>query len=105
MGFLRRLLGGDGAEPEREPSPPVDPMEADAAEAAYELELLRDDQARMSELVRRQQRYSEYSWKPPPEGGKRRADDEDEGEPEADRREDELADDPLAANEERHAGA
>jgi hypothetical protein len=83
MGFLRRLLGGDrpnGAEPP-EASPPVDDAEIDAAEKAYELELLRDDQDRMTELTRRQLRYADHAWTPPAQGGERRADTGEEGEP------------------------
>ena len=80
MGFLRRLLGGDGAKntQQPEPSPPLDDAELDAAEKAYELELLRDDQERMSELTRRQLRFADYAWTPPAQGGERRADTRDE---------------------------
>ena len=77
MGFLRRLLGG--RQPEPETPAPLDEAEAAAVEAAYERELLREEQDRLSELTRRQLRYSEYAWKPPSQGGDRRADDPDEG--------------------------
>lgn len=77
MGFLRRLLGGGQSEPE--PPAPLDQAETDAEEAAYERDLLREEQERMSELTRRQLRYSEHAWKPPAQGGERRADDPDEG--------------------------
>jgi hypothetical protein len=84
MGFLRRLLGGGPpvSEPGPEPTPPADDAELDVAEKVYERELLREEQERMSELARRQQRYAEYAWKPPYQGGERRADDgEDPGAP------------------------
>ena len=78
MGFLRRLLGDGAAEPAVEdPSPPADAAAADTEEAAYELDVLREEQARLSELVRRQMRYADYAWTPPAQGGERRADDED----------------------------
>lgn len=81
MAFLRRLFGGAGAEA---PGGEAGEVLADAAtideeERARELELARFDQDRVSELVRRQQRYAARSWTPPPEGGDRRADDEDAG--------------------------
>ena len=85
MGFLRRLLGGRSAEPVAEPdaaaestgtvsSSGVDP---DALEREHELEVLREDQARLDELQQRQLRYARYSWQPPDQGGERRADDAD----------------------------
>ena len=85
MGFLRRLLGS-------EPAAPTEPVSADAApaathaptaaeddERARELELLREDQDRQDDLTRRQQRYAEYAWEPPAQGGERRADDAEQG--------------------------
>ena len=82
MGFLRRLLGGErsgaGNTPEAGTTVPVDAQDLDAAEKAYELDLLREDQARMSDLVQRQLRYAEYAWTPPTQGGERRADDADD---------------------------
>ena len=77
MGFLRRLLGGGPAEPETPAPPAPDPADLDAAEAAYERDLLREEQARMTELTRRQLRYADHAWKPPDQGGERRADDAD----------------------------
>jgi hypothetical protein len=85
MGFLRRLLGGTD---EREPSATNDversgaesspaTTDPDADERAYELALLREEQARLDEFVERQQRYAAYAWQPPAEGGTRRADDGD----------------------------
>lgn len=79
MGFLRRLFGGDGPDaPAAEARDVlVDTPTIDEEEQARELELARFDQERVSDLVRRQQRYAARSWTPPPEGGDRRADDED----------------------------
>ena len=75
MGFLRRLLGGDRPkDAEQTEESPLDDAEVDAAEKAYQLELLRGDQDRMSDLTRRQLRYAEYAWTPPAQGGERRAD-------------------------------
>ena len=77
MGFLRRLLGGGD---EGAPSAaPVDEAEIDAQERARELELARFEQDRADDLVRRQQRFSSYSWTPPAQGGEVRADDADRG--------------------------
>jgi hypothetical protein len=88
MGFLRRLLGGADADVEAKASdksadapgaepPPATSVDGDAAERAYEAALLRDEQARLDELVQRQLRYADYAWQPPAEGGTRRADDGD----------------------------
>jgi hypothetical protein len=78
MGFLKRFLGGDGSEPDGpKTSDPADPVDIDAAERAYDLELARAEQDRLDELSQRQLRYAAYSWQPPPQGGERRADDED----------------------------
>ena len=77
MGFLRRLVGGGEAAGADEPlSEPVDQAELDAEERARELELLRDEQARMSEHTRRQLRYADHAWRPPDQGGERRSGDE-----------------------------
>ncbi len=82
MGFLRRLLsgGGGGANDAGDGAParPTDAgadAETDAEESARELELLRAEQDRLDDLVRRQQRYADRSWTPPPQGGPRRSDD------------------------------
>jgi hypothetical protein len=81
MGFLRRLLGGGPADADagaREVAePPADQATLDAEERARELELARFDQDRTDDLVRRQQRFSSYSWTPPAQGGERRAEDDD----------------------------
>jgi hypothetical protein len=82
MGFLRRLLGGANPDTERTDdlhggATTPTPADDDAAERAYEAALLRDEQARLDELVQRQLRYADYAWQPPAEGGERRADDGD----------------------------
>jgi hypothetical protein len=93
MGFIRRLLGGrssdavpslstetadpaDAADP-AVPAAPAGPVDLDAAERGYELEVLRDEQARLGDLSLRQLKYARYSWRPPRQGGDRRADDDD----------------------------
>jgi hypothetical protein len=77
VGFLRRLLGGGADDRPAEQAPPVDDAALDAEERARELELARFDQDRTDDLVRRQQRFSSYSWTPPAQGGDRRAEDND----------------------------
>ena len=89
MGFIRRLFGG-GRSSEANPNPstkaidaarpadPTGPADLDAAERAYELEVLRQEQARLDDLTQRQLKYARYSWQPPAQGGDRRADDADE---------------------------
>jgi hypothetical protein len=87
MGFLRRLLGGErgaddpagagddaGRAAGEGADAPADPAD-DPAERAYELELLREEGQRLSELARRQLRYADHAWQPPAQGGERRADD------------------------------
>ena len=84
--FIRRLFGGgqpsdDAPTPSNDAVAPTDttePADDDAAERAHELELLREEQARLDDLAQRQLKYSRYSWEPPPQGGERRADDADE---------------------------
>jgi hypothetical protein len=79
MGWLRRLLGG-GTQDATLNTPEVadaGPDEVDADERAYELELLKGEQARLDELAQRQLRYAKYAWQPPAQGGERRADDRD----------------------------
>lgn len=87
MGFLRRLLGGPapaGGDDEagRDPDAPVDERTDEELEAAHELELARFEQDRTTDLVRRQQQYSERSWTPPSQGGTARSGEVDEGEAE-----------------------
>jgi hypothetical protein len=79
MGFLRRLISGD-AHRDAPPPPeaqPADPAAVDADERAYELELLRGEQARLGDLAQRQLRWAKDAWQPPAQGGDRRADDRD----------------------------
>ena len=89
MGFIRRMLSGrrssDAApEPSTEtidpaaPAGPAGPVDVDAAERAYELDVLREEQSRLDDLTQRQLKYARYSWQPPAQGGDRRADDADE---------------------------
>jgi hypothetical protein len=79
VGFLRRVLGGGtkAETPDEAPVPTAEPAETDADERARERELARFDAERVDDLVRRQQRYADRSWKPPAQGGERRADDAD----------------------------
>lgn len=81
MGFLRRLLGKEahGDAPTATRDTTADPVDVDAEERAYELELLRGEQERLDELAQRQLRFAKYAWQPPAQGGERRADDRDKG--------------------------
>lgn len=74
MGFLRRLF--TSADPD-DTAPVPTAEELDAAERAYERELLRAEQSRLDHLQDRQLRFERYAWRPEPEGGERRADDAD----------------------------
>jgi hypothetical protein len=81
MGFLRRLRANLG-DPDA-PAPtgegdaaPSAPDDADAAERAYELDLLRGEQDRLDDLSQRQLRYAEHAWRPPAQGGQKRGDDD-----------------------------
>ena len=76
MGFLKRLLGGEPGSGEPA-GPPATPAEVEADERAYELDLARSEQDRLTDLQQRQLKYSDHAWQPPPQGGPRRADDED----------------------------
>ena len=73
MGFLRRWLGGDRP-PDRSPAEPFDPAAAEDDERQHELDVLRSEQERLDDLAQRQLRYAEYAWRPPRQGGERRAD-------------------------------
>ena len=78
MGFLRRIFGGshdgghDASAGDDRNAQPVDP---DADERQHELDVLRTEEARLSDLTRRQLKYADYSWQPPDQGSERRADD------------------------------
>jgi hypothetical protein len=93
MSFLRRLFGGDGPgtpasetvdardaqrQTEADADAEVD-ADADTAERRRELDLLREEQARLDDLAQRQLRYARYAWQPPAEGGERRAEDTSDG--------------------------
>jgi hypothetical protein len=80
MQFLRRIVGGgEAADPVGvDDAIASEPEDVDAAERDRELEVLREEQARLDELTQRQLKYAQYSWTPPPQGGDRRADDEAE---------------------------
>ncbi len=86
MDFLRRIFGGQGADPAAsdEPAEPaganapaVGGAELDALERQRELDLLRGDHERLDELQQRQLRYASYAWQPPAQGGELRAEDND----------------------------
>ncbi len=91
MDFLRRRFRGsaaprgaptdpDSAEAENAADPgdaQAGPVDEDAQERDYELDLLRQEQDRLDDLQQRQLRYANYAWEPPAQGGERRADDED----------------------------
>jgi hypothetical protein len=76
MSFLKRLLGGETAEPPTT-EPPATAAELEEAERRYELEIAREEARRLSELQQRQLKYADRAWTPPRQGGERRADDED----------------------------
>ena len=76
MGFLRRLFGVEPA-PDAAGMDDAEPGAVDTDERAYELELLKGEQARLDDLAQRQIRYAKYAWQPPAQGGERRADDRD----------------------------
>jgi len=78
MQFLRRLGRGGDSDRADTDEVVVDQAELDRAEREHELEVLREDQARLDELAQRQLKYAQYAWTPPPQGGERRADDSDE---------------------------
>jgi hypothetical protein len=75
MGFLKRIFGGGPDSGHSKAPEPEDPVDADAAERAYELEIARAEQDRLDDLRQRQLRYADYAWQPPAQGGERRADD------------------------------
>jgi hypothetical protein len=72
VGFLKRLLGG-ASEGETDATPPPTQEQLDEEERAHELDLARFEQDRTTDLMRRQQRYSDKSWTPPAQGGEIRA--------------------------------
>jgi hypothetical protein len=46
-------------------------------DSAADLEILRAQDARLDDLRLRQLRYARYAWRPPRQGGERRAEDGD----------------------------
>lgn len=80
MGFLRRLLGGEPGAPkaDRPAGTAATSDWTDDDERGHELELARFEQDRTTDLMRRQQRYSDRSWTPPAQGGPKRAGDDEE---------------------------
>jgi hypothetical protein len=80
VSFLRRLFGGQpdeaGAADAATDPPAGEPADAglQAAEQAYERELMRAEAERLSsDLLQRQVRYADRSWTPPAQGGEERA--------------------------------
>ena len=79
MSFLRRLLGGGDPSDEAVragAAPPATNAEIEEAEREHEREVMRAEAERLDDLRRRQLRYEQHAWTPPPQGGERRADDE-----------------------------
>jgi hypothetical protein len=93
MGLLRRLFGGgeggrdgrvaegvgadgEGGTARATVTEAADPIALDEEERAHELELSRQEAARLDDLQQRQLRYADYAWTPPAQGGDQRADDE-----------------------------
>ena len=83
MGFLRRIFGGGRGTGEDDPAIGLDDdgeggsLEPDADERKHELDVLRSEAERLDDLGHRQLKYAEYAWRPPGQGGERRADDGD----------------------------
>jgi hypothetical protein len=82
MGFLRRIFGGGRGNSDETTAALGDDgehasVEADAEERQHELDILRSEAGRLDELTRRQLKYADHAWKPPDQGGERRADDGD----------------------------
>jgi hypothetical protein len=79
MGFLRRLIGGSARGTDvagsNQDAVPAAPADLDALEREHEQELYRQERERLDELQQRQERYAQYAWQPPAQGGERRADD------------------------------
>ena len=75
MSIIGRLFGGSrGGAGATDASPPPTPAEEQAAEQAYERELMRAEAERLSsDLLQRQLRYADRSWTPPAQGGEERA--------------------------------
>jgi hypothetical protein len=79
MDLLKRLLGGGAPHDQRSPAgrDASDAAESpEDAERAHELDMLKGEDERLTELQQRQLRYQRYAWQPPAQGGERRADDD-----------------------------
>ena len=86
MNLLKRLFGGGDDRPSdplggrpgdaSDVAPPATAEELVAAEQTHELDVLREEAARLDELQQRQLRYADKAWTPPAQGGERRADEE-----------------------------
>jgi len=68
--------GGPGTADAGGPGTADAELSVDEAERAHELELARQEAARLDELQQRQLRFADYAWTPPAQGGEKRADDE-----------------------------
>jgi hypothetical protein len=93
VSFLRKLFGGGDEAASDTPTDAARPAglderaddrgrasasverTPDEEERAHELELARFEQARTDDLIRRQQRFADRSWRPDPQGGPARSDD------------------------------
>ena len=75
-------MGGTAPDDDRDRRP-ADAAELEADERNHELQILRDEQARLDDLSQRQLRYAQYAWQPPAQGGTRRADDGEASETDA----------------------
>jgi hypothetical protein len=78
VNFLRRLFGGgdDAGADAKVSGPPAGADEIAEDERRHELDVLREEAARLDELQRRQLRYADRAWTPPGQGGEKRAGDE-----------------------------
>lgn len=77
MRLLGRLLGRDESDgvPSDDSSPAVTDAEIEAEEHAQTIAILAAEQERLDEFRLRQLRWARYAWRPPAQGGTRRADD------------------------------
>ena len=83
MSFLRRILGG-GCGGEQPGTSAVARGTGTAVEDEMERDrrLVREEAERLdNELIQRQLRYADRKWVPPAQGGARRSDDKEGGEP------------------------
>ena len=78
MKVFGRFFGRDERDDD---APAATDAEIEAEEQAQTMAILRAEQERLDEFRLRQIRWARYAWRPPAQGGTRRADD---GEDEAD---------------------